>query len=116
MLEQDKNKGKVVKLEEGVLVRTKLKDAYIPALRSGFAGYPVNPRWSGVKFSAWKTGQQWRQAVSRGEMVVRSSDSMLVAIDELPEMNEDGSLPKWDRHPTKSIFESYRLRPPQLTV
>jgi len=115
MSEQDKKQGKVVKLGEGVLVRTKLKDAYIPALRSGFAGYPVNPRWSGVKISAWKTGQQWRQAVSRGEMVVRSSDSMLVAMDELPEINQDGSLQQWDRQATKSIFESYRLKLPQLT-
>jgi hypothetical protein len=116
MLEQEQKKGKVVKLGEGVLARTKLKDAYIPALRSGFAGYPVNPRWSGVKISAWKTGQQWRQAVSRGEMVVRSSDSMLVAMDELPEMKEDGSSQQWDRPATQSIFDSYRLRPPQLTV
>ena len=116
MLEQDKKQGKVVKLGEGVLVRTKLKDAYIPALRSGFAGYPVNPRWSGVKISAWKTGQQWRQAVSRGEMAVRSSDSMLVAIDELPEVNEDGSSQQWDFQTTKSIFDSYRQKPPQLTV
>jgi hypothetical protein len=115
MLEQDKKQGKVVKLGEGVLVRTKLKDAYIPALRSGFAGFPVNPRWSGVKISAWKTGQQWRQAVSRGEMVVRSSDSMLVAMDELPEINQDGSLQQWDRQATKSIFESYLLKLPQLT-
>jgi hypothetical protein len=115
MLEQDKNQGKVVKLGEGVLVRTKLKDAYIPALRSGFAGYPVNPRWSGVKISAWKTGQQWRQAVSRGEMAVRSRDSMLVAIEEVLEVNEDGNSPKWDREATKSLFESYRLKLPQLT-
>lgn len=114
MLEQDKNQGKLVKLGEGVLVRTKLKDAYIPALRSGFAGYPVNPRWSGVKFSAWKTGQQWRQAVSRGEMAVRSSDSMLVAIEEVL-VNEDGNSPKWDRPGTKSVFESYGLKLPQLT-
>jgi SRSO17 transposase len=115
MLEQDKKQEKVVKLGEGVLVRTKLKDAYIPALRSGFAGYPVNPRWSGVKISAWKTGQQWRQAVSRGEMVVRASDSMLVAIEEIIEVNEDGSSQQWDRHSTQSIFESYRLKLPQLT-
>lgn len=116
MLDQDKRKGKVVKLGEGVLVRTQLKDAYIPALRSGFVGYPVNPRWSGVKISAWKTGRQWRQAISRGEMVVRDRDSMLVAIDELPEVKEDGNLQQWGRPGTKSIFNSYRLKPPQLTV
>lgn len=116
MLEQDKKKGKVVKLGEGVLVRTQLKDAYIPALRSGFVGYPLNPRWSGVKISAWKTGRQWRQAISLGEMVVRDSDSMLVAMDELPEVNEDGNLQELDRPATKSIFSSYRLKPPQLTV
>ncbi len=116
MLEQDKNKEKVVKLGESVLARTQLKDAYIPALRAGFAGYPVNPRWSGVKFYAWKKGRQWRQALSRGEMVVRSRDSMLVAIDEVPEVTSDGNSQQWDGPTTTSNFDSYQLKQPQLTV
>ena len=114
MLKQENNKEKAIKLGEGVLVRTKLKDAYIPALRSGFAGYPLNPRWSGVKFYAWKTGRQWRQAMLRGEMVVL--DGMLIARDEVPEVSEEGNSQKWDCPPTTSNLDSYRFKPSQLTV
>ena len=115
MLKQENNKEKVVKLGEGVLVRTKLKDVYIPALRSGFAGYPLNPRWSGVKFYAWKTGKQWRQAMLRGEMVV-CGDGMLVAIAEVPEVDEEENSQKWDCSPTTSNLDSYRFKLPQLTM
>ncbi|WP_293074298.1 hypothetical protein [Okeania sp. SIO3B5] len=97
MFKQDRQHLKVVKLEEGILVQTQLKSAYIPALRSGFAGYPVNPRWSGVKYYAWKTGKQWRQALLNGEMVVRSSDSMLVSIVEIKN-EEKSDLVRWDYH------------------
>lgn len=37
-----------------------------------------NPRWNAVKTQAWKTGRQLRDALARGEMVVRPADAMLV--------------------------------------
>ena len=95
MFKQQNHNLKVVKLTEGILVHTQLKSAYIPALRSGFAGYPVNPRWSGVKFLAWKTGRQWRQALVNGEMVVRSTDSVLVSVDEVPDSKEESYAVQW---------------------
>lgn len=73
----------VVDLTETVLVRTQIPSANHAALRSGFAGYPTNPRWNGAKVQAWKTGRQWREGLERGDLKVRPSDSMLVpAIDQ----------------------------------
>lgn len=73
---------RVVDLADGVLVRTLIPPQNHPALRSGFAGYPANPRWDVAKFRAWKTGRQWREALHEGEMTVRDSDSMLVSAQE----------------------------------
>ncbi|MGF1490990.1 MAG: hypothetical protein ACFBSC_00750 [Microcoleaceae cyanobacterium] len=77
------NPLKTVQLADGIQVMTLLDETCIPALRSGFAEYPVNPRWNAVKFHAWKQGRQLRLALKRGEMWVRPSDSMLVA-SEVP--------------------------------
>jgi hypothetical protein len=68
----------VVDLKEGVKVHTLIPSENHAALRCGFAGYPNNPRWNAAKFHAWKTGQQLKESFSRGEMVVRSADSILV--------------------------------------
>ncbi len=87
------NKFKTVQLTEGVLVITTFDDASIPALRSGFAGYPVNPRWNAVKLHAWKTGRQWRLALSEGKMTVRSTDSMLVFKSDV-EQSTDSQSPR----------------------
>ena len=95
MFKQQNHNLKVVQLTEGILVHTKLKNSYIPALRSGFVGYPVNPRWSGVKFLAWKTGRQWREALVNGEMVVRSTDSILVYVDKVPNSEEESYAVQW---------------------
>ncbi len=73
---------KVVDLRDNVLVTTSLPNASIPALRSGFAGYPANPRWNAIKFHAWKLGRKWRHEWQKGNLVVRASDSMLVAPTE----------------------------------
>ncbi len=81
----------VVELAEGVFVHTGISDANLPALRSGFAGYPANPRWNAVKFHAWKTGRQLRQAVACGEMVVRSTDSMLVPVNHKEETTDSSA-------------------------
>lgn len=87
---------KIVQLTEKVRVCTSFPDHCIPALRCGYAGYPVNPRWSALKFHAWKTGFQWRDAVWRGEMIVRTTDSMLVPIAEAEAEadSEESPLPR----------------------
>lgn len=113
MFNQENHNLKVVKLAEGIFVRTPLKSAYIPALRSGFAGYPVNPRWSGVKFYAWKTGKQWRQALFCGEMVVRSTDLMLVSVDEVKDSEEKLYSVQWGHQ--NSLLGNL-LKREQLTV
>jgi hypothetical protein len=68
----------VVELTPNVYVRTTIPAVNHAALRAGFAGYTANPRWTVSKLRAWKKGRQWRDALARQEMVVRSSDSMLV--------------------------------------
>lgn len=67
-----------VDLAEGIMLKTLIAEDNLPALRSGFAGYPANPRWNAVKIQAWKTGRQLREALACGEMVVRPADSMLI--------------------------------------
>lgn len=89
----------VVELAEGIFVHTGISDANLPALRSGFAGYPANPRWNAVKFHAWKTGRQLRQALACGEMVVRSTDSMLV-----PANNQEDSTDSSAKSPVHKRF------------
>lgn len=113
MFKQESQNLKVVKLAEGILVRTQLKSAYIPALRSGFAGYPVNPRWSGVKFYAWKTGRQWRQGFLNGEMVVRRTDSMLVSVNEIKDSKEKSDVVDWN---CQGSLIGNLLQQKQLTV
>jgi hypothetical protein len=68
----------IVDLTEGIYVRTPIPSENHPALRSGFAGYPLNPRWNTAKYRAWKTGKHWRNLLAEEEMVIRVSDSMLV--------------------------------------
>lgn len=116
MLKQQPNKFKTVQLTESVLVLTGFDDACIPALRSGFAGYPVNPRWNAVKFHAWKTGRQWRVALSQGEMTVRSTDSMLVFKGELEQSTDSESPRRWNETSSVSFFSNPVERSGELTL
>jgi hypothetical protein len=87
----------VVELTHGVLARTTIPSAHHSALRSGFAGHPANPRWNAAKVIAWKTGRQWRTALAQGEMVVRSTDSMLiphVPLEHSPSITPPKLLPR----------------------
>lgn len=84
----------VVDLAENVLVQTLIPSANHAALRSGFAGYPTNPRWNGAKVQAWRTGRQWREALDRGELMVRSTDLMLVPVNESPKKPEVSPVSK----------------------
>ena len=72
----------VVELAENISVMTIISKENHAALRAGFAGYPANPRWNVSKFSAWKTGKQWREALECGKMSVSPIDSMLISSEE----------------------------------
>jgi hypothetical protein len=99
----------VVELNEQVSVRTAIPQENHPALRSGFAGYPLNPRWNVAKYRAWKVGKQLRDDWERGVMVVRTGDCLLVPTAEPDEEAED--------KPPSSLFSpaySHNLLEPML--
>jgi len=73
----------IIELAEGIRAQTSIPVANHSAVRSGFAGHPLNPRWTATKVVAWKTGREWRQGLLAGLLIVRSSDSMLVAATEV---------------------------------
>ncbi|MFZ4666170.1 MAG: hypothetical protein ACOYME_07075 [Prochlorotrichaceae cyanobacterium] len=73
----------VIELTQGICAKTSIPLANHSALRSGFAGQPLNPRWTATKVVAWKTGREWRHALSVGTMVVRPSDSLLIPLEAL---------------------------------
>ncbi|MFP4008363.1 MAG: hypothetical protein ACLFV6_10225 [Spirulinaceae cyanobacterium] len=100
--------SRVIQLAENIKVDTDIRDCHLPALRSGFAGYPANPRWDGSKFMTWKMGRQWRNALQMGTVVIRQSDSMLVLADD--EQNTDKSTTKTDKMPSKSFLSRFDLR------
>lgn len=85
--------SKIVDLAQGISVNTNIAYEQHPALRCGFAGYPLNPRWNAAKFHAWRRGRQWRNALAKGSMVVRSSDSMLVNVQEAETSSEEPPSP-----------------------
>lgn len=64
--------ARVVELADDVYIETTIPRESHAALRSGFAGYPSNPRWTVRKFQAWKQGKQWRRAMNEGVMVVEN--------------------------------------------
>jgi hypothetical protein len=70
-----------IELIPGIYLQTVFPQEYIPALRSGFSRYPANPRWNALKFQAWKTGRQLRQAHDQGTLIVKSGDRTLVLTD-----------------------------------
>lgn len=106
---------RVIQLAEGVHVRTSLPSAYIPALRSGFALYPVNPRWNAMKFGAWKTGRQWRQALSQGRMLIRSTDLMLVDVNGNTEADSAESTPASHKPQRSAIDRTWLLMRQQVS-
>ncbi len=103
----------VVDLTENVLVNTPIPSANHAALRSGFAGYPANPRWNAAKYSAWKTGRQLREALASGQMVVRSTDSMLVQANEQDDNSNSDNAPTSKQsqllHKAKQMLAAYQL-------
>lgn len=75
---------RVVELAEGIYVETAIPRESHPALRSGFAGYPSNPRWNVRKHQAWKQGKQWRHALDKGVMVVENQRLIPVVQPDCP--------------------------------
>ena len=82
----------IVELTDQVTASTTISPENHPALRSGFVGFPPNPRWSTTKFCAWRTGCQWREALTKGRMIIRKGDSMLVPTVK-PEVSSEDELP-----------------------
>jgi hypothetical protein len=72
-----------VQLEEDIVFKTTIPQEQHAALRAGFIGYPVNPRWNVDKYCAWKTGCQLRNDFQKGILVVRQSDSCLIPVAEV---------------------------------
>lgn len=99
----------VVDLTDKVLLHTAIPQENYAALRSGFAGYPANPRWSASKFRAWKTGCQLREALKQGQMVVRTTDCMLVPAAYPDEDKED-------KPPSYTEFKFFKKRQPRLEL
>ena len=79
MVDVAKSRFQLVELDENTFVNTSIPISHHAALRSGFAGYTANPRWSATKFRAWQVGRTWRKALRRGEMVIRAGDNVLVS-------------------------------------
>lgn len=79
MVKAPKNNLMVVELTEKVWIYTAIAHENHAALRSGFAGYPANPRWNVSKYLAWKQGSQWRHELSQGMLVINQSNSQLVS-------------------------------------
>lgn len=84
----------VIELADGVCAQTAIPLANHAAVRSGFAGHPLNPRWTATKVVAWKTGREWRQGLLDGSLVVRASDSLLVAATDIMSLPEESIAPK----------------------
>ncbi|WP_041933608.1 hypothetical protein [Gloeothece verrucosa] len=109
MKEVNRPNPAVVDLTENILVNIDIAQENHAALRSGFAGYPANPRWNINKFHAWKKGRQLRESLAQGQMVVRATDSMLIPISlaekqsEKPKSNSLWSqIPSWMKHIRRS--------------
>ena len=75
----NKTVARIVELAEGVYIETAIARENHAALRSGFAGYPSNPRWTVRKYQAWKQGKQWRQSLTDGSMTIQ--DKQLIATE-----------------------------------
>ncbi|MGK7945612.1 MAG: hypothetical protein AB4058_14200 [Microcystaceae cyanobacterium] len=71
-----------VKLEDHIVVKTRIPQEQHAALRAGFVGYPVNPRWNVDKYCAWKAGRQLRNDLQQGKLVIRPSDYCLICVTQ----------------------------------
>ena len=72
MIKNNNVVSRAVELTEGIYIETTIARENHAALRSGFAGYPSNPRWTVRKYRAWKQGRQWRQCLNEGSMTLHN--------------------------------------------
>lgn len=70
-----------IELSPGIEIQALIPQQHIPALRAGFALFPANPRWSALKFQAWKSGRRLRQALDCGETNVADRNLVLVTAE-----------------------------------
>lgn len=107
MVKMRKNNLMVVELTEKVWIYTEIPLENHAALRSGFAGYPANPRWNVTKYLAWKQGCQWREELSQGILVVSQSDSQLISVTETQQTSTAKfAFPQWGRKSTATLVSS----------
>lgn len=96
---------RVLELAEGIYIETTIPRESHPAVRSGFAGYPSNPRWTVRKHQAWKQGKQWRQDFEQGLMVVEKQQlvpATQLEIREQPVVAQREEKSSW-RSPFKKL-------------
>ncbi|ELR96249.1 hypothetical protein [Gloeocapsa sp. PCC 73106] len=101
MVKARKNNLIVVELTEKLWIYTEITLENHAALRSGFAGYPANPRWNVTKYLAWKQGYQWREELSQGKLVVSQSNSQLIGATEIKVTSTAKfTFPQWRKKAT----------------
>ncbi|MGK7938576.1 MAG: hypothetical protein AB4062_00155 [Crocosphaera sp.] len=99
MIGKEKNPNlTVVDLTQDILLNTTIPLDNHAALRSGFAGYPMNPRWNSNKVRAWKTGRQLRKGLNEGTLTIRTSDSTLVPNDNAEQGRSVCQIPTQKNH------------------
>ncbi|AFY40461.1 hypothetical protein Lepto7376_4353 [[Leptolyngbya] sp. PCC 7376] len=94
---------RMVELAEGVYIETAIPRENHAALRSGFAGYPNNPRWTVRKYKAWKQGKLWRKSLSDGSMTIH--DQQLIATETA--LNAAIASPESERTSWRSPFKKF---------
>ncbi|MEC4806486.1 MAG: hypothetical protein SAJ12_08015 [Jaaginema sp. PMC 1079.18] len=104
--------ARIVQLSEQIKVETDIQDRHLPALRSGFAGYPANPRWDGAKFMTWKVGRQWRNALQVGTIIIRESDAVLIMAQEEEDTDTDEIIPKAQEKRFPSFLSRFDFKHP----
>lgn len=77
------NNPQAVELQGKIWIYTHITQENHSALRSGFAGYPANPRWNVNKYRAWKQGIKWREDWKGGLLSLDSSNFQLISREEL---------------------------------
>ncbi|MGB2925708.1 MAG: hypothetical protein WBB82_10430 [Limnothrix sp.] len=98
----DRSLQRVLELAEDIYIETAIPRENHPAVRSGFAGYPSNPRWNVRKHQAWKQGKQWRLAHEQGLMIVEKKQLILAEQAEPKPVVQQEEKSSW-RSPFKKL-------------
>lgn len=106
MINRNHTVQRILELAEGIYIETAIPRESHPAVRSGFAGYPSNPRWNVRKHQAWKQGKQWRQALENGSMVVENQRLIPMVQPECQVQTTEKVTTTW-RSPLKKFAFSF---------